>query len=457
MTIPTPRKEFSNKSNNASLSIKKLATHLLKLTGNWPKVISGQLCAPDGDGVMPLPDPPCLFAYIDRFAEVKWRRGGVPKAEFFAGLPHNCERYEWASPHPHFPPLPGVYYTTKPPLPANTGKLDELVARFSPATEYDRLLIKAMVLTFFWGGPKGKRPVFAITTDGGDAKKGRGAGKTTLAEVLAGLVGGVIGLQVRASTDRTRAVLLSPAAWGRRVVLIDNLKSYRFSSDEFEGLVTCEEITGHRLHHGFAARPNYLTYVVTVNGASFSKDMAERSVVVKVKQPTTSPTWYADTRALITEHWDEIVADVRWHLVKKPGMKLNGTDRWPDWCRGVLSKTDKPNAALKLTEQRRRAIDADDGDEEDVVDHVRTRIAAACESVDRVVWVPVLLMAKWVMELRRDFTQHQASQFLRAMVPRVFQYHRHSAGTRYYVWRGKEAEPSTPPITLSYEVNNAAH
>lgn len=459
MSTPETRVPFGNVSNDTPLSIQQMAEDLLGVTGGWPKRIAGQLCVPDGDGVAPLRDPPSLFAYIDRYAEVRWRRGGVPKAEFFAGLPFYCERYEWTSPHPHFPPIGGVYYGKAPPKAKNTGRLDELIARFAPATEMDGRLIKALALTLFWGGPNGKRPMFTVTAVGGGHKKGRGAGKTTVAEILAGLVGGVIGLKPRASADRTLSTLLSPSAWGRRVVLIDNLKTYRFSSEEIEGLVTCDEVSGHQLYHGFATRPNHLTYVVTVNGASFSKDMTERSVVIELAQPTTSPTWYAETTAFIVEHRDEIVADVRWHLEKKPGKKLTSTDRWPDWCRGVLSKIDTPNAALKLTEERRRAIDADDSDEEDVLDHVRARIVAACTeegSADRVVWVPVLLMVKWVTELRRDFNPSQASQFLKSVKPEVIHYRR-TNGARYYEWRGKDAEPGTPPIVLTYKPDKDGH
>lgn len=459
MSTPVTREAFSNVSNDIPLSIQQMAEDLLGLTGGWPKLIAGQLCMPRGDGVVPILKPAALVAYIDRSAEVRWRKSGVTKEEFYEGLGHSCDEFEWASPHPHFPALPRVYYGATPPSAANTGRLDELVARFSPATDMDRRLIKAMVLTLYWGGPKGKRPVFTITTDGVDDKKGRGAGKSTLAEVLAGLVGGVIGFQARASPDRIRSGLLSPASWGRRMVLLDNLKTTRFSSDEFESLVTCEEVTGHQLYRGFATRPNYLTYVVTVNGASFSKDVAERTVPIHLTQSAKSPTWYAETRAIIDQHRDEIVADVRWHLEKKKGPILIATDRWPDWCREVLSKTDKPNAALKLIEERRRAIDADDLEEEEVLDHIWACIVAAGVAegtVNRVVRVPAVLMAKWVTELRRDLHQNQASHFLRSMKPGVLRYHR-TKTARYYEWRGKDATPETPAVTIAYKVTRDAH
>jgi hypothetical protein len=218
-------------------------------------------------------------------------------------------------------------------------------------------------------------------------------------------------------------------------------------------------VTGHQLYRGFATRPNYLTYVVTVNGASFSKDVAERTVPIHLAQSAKSPTWNSETKALIDQHRDEIVADVRWHLEKKQGVILTAFDRWPDWCREVLGKTDKPNAALKLIEERRRAIDADDLDEEEILDYIGACIVATgvpTESLNRVVRVPAVMMAKWVTELRRDLHLNQASHLLRSMKPGVLRYHR-TKTARYYEWRGKDAKPDTPPDEITFKVTRGAH
>src|SRR5262249_31842031 len=153
-----------------------------------------------------------------------------------------------------------------------TGALEEFVDRFSPATPLDRQLIVALILTLFWGGPPGKRPAFVITSgDRADKHKGRGAGKTTLAELVAKLVGGCISVPTHADPARVLTGLLPPPALPPRVALLDNVKLYRLSSEFIESLITCEMISGHRLYHGHATRTNLLTWVVTVNGASFSK------------------------------------------------------------------------------------------------------------------------------------------------------------------------------------------
>jgi hypothetical protein len=85
--------------------------------------------------------------------------------QFYERLLDQDVEYNWASAHPHFPAVPGVYYTTKPPKAKNTGKLNALLDRFSPATKDDRELIRAFILTLFWGGAAGQRPQFVVVAD----------------------------------------------------------------------------------------------------------------------------------------------------------------------------------------------------------------------------------------------------------------------------------------------------
>ena len=155
---------FSNLSNQL-LQISEMCEHLTSLTQGWPICVSGDLCYRDGAELRPLRSATALFAWIDQHARVSWRRGGVTKEEFFEGLLQQAQRFDWASPFPHFPPIRGVYYTYAIPAALYTGALDALVDRFAPATPHDRQLLKALVMTLYWGGPAGKRPVFVITSD----------------------------------------------------------------------------------------------------------------------------------------------------------------------------------------------------------------------------------------------------------------------------------------------------
>jgi hypothetical protein len=185
-----------------------------RMTDGWPRCISGVVCLPFHDEMLLLKEAADLFAWIASKAPVEWKRGAraVSKEEFFKRL-HQRERWAWASPHPHFPPVSNVYYLSEPPKPKNTGKLDALVDRFLPKTSEDRALIKALVLTLYWGGPPGKRPQFVIVADEDkDEDSGRGTGKTTLVQYLSELVGGCIDVEPSGNRERVCSNLLSPGS-----------------------------------------------------------------------------------------------------------------------------------------------------------------------------------------------------------------------------------------------------
>lgn len=448
------REVFANVSNDLALSIDNLITHLSAMTDGWPKLIAGTLCYTAGGELRPITSAKELFAYIDGFAACDWRRGGVTKEEFFEGLRQRAKRFDWATGHPHFPALGNVYYTCEFPKAQHTGALDELVDRFEVAGPQDRQLLKALFVTPFWGGPPGKRPAFTITTEpGSDDDRGVGAGKTTVAEMVGKLAGGYISIRHNTSPDRVLAGLLSPEALPYRVALIDNLKSYRFSSELNESLVTCESINGYRLYHGHASRPNFLTTIVTVNGAAYSKDMALRTVVIFLRRPERMPGWHRETTTYIEKNRARILSDIRWHL-GRPGKTMGRVDRWEDWCGEVLNRMEKPNALLRKLEERRADIDEDDHDAVEVVDHIRACLQAALPdaSLDRAsVVIPSLTLAAWVRKLKTTMTDRQVAQYLRHLQsPRLRPYR--TSKMRAYMWEGSKADPEAPPYVLTYKV-----
>ena len=450
---------FSNYAVDIPLEIDAIADSLLELTGGWPKCISGVLCYVNGDKVCVLADTAALFAWIGSRAPVEWRRGAraVTKEEFFKRL-HQRQQWDWATAHPHFPPVPNVYYLQPPPKAKNTGALDELIQCFRPKTAEDGQLIKALALTLFWGGPPGKRPQFVIVADEDeDADAGRGTGKTSVAQYLSELVGGCIDIDHAEDRHHILTNLLSPSSWAQRIVLIDNLKSTRFSNELLEKLITRSEITGHRMYHGFGMRPNLLTYVVTVNGAFFSTDMAQRSVVIRLERPPmTSNDWDADTLAFVTENRQRIVADVRWHLEVKPPVQLQQVDRWGPWCRQVLSRCAEPGALLSHISNQRSTIDADKLDSHTTLDYLRSCIGTyfVQESQDEfaemtspdnmIVWAPTVWLVQAVRGLHRHLTIRQAQQFLpRFTSPQLRKADRNNQ--RGYRWTGVLVDAASPP------------
>ncbi len=140
-----------------------------------------------------------------------------------------------------------------------------------------------MFLSAFWGGPPGQRPAYLIESVDDDGKGGRGVGKSKLAQAVAALAGGHIDARPGEDIDKLMTRLLSAAALDRRVALLDNVKTLRFSWADLEALITADVISGRALYVGEGRRLNTLLWIITLNQASLSRDMAQRVVPVRLK------------------------------------------------------------------------------------------------------------------------------------------------------------------------------
>jgi hypothetical protein len=264
-------------------------------------------------------------------------------------------------------------------------------------------LILAAALTPFWGGPAGARPVLFIEGLPDDRERGRGVGKTTLAEILARLAGGHFDFEHSDDVARMKSRLLTPAALTKRVALLDNVKALRFSWAELEKLVTIDVISGHRLFHGEATRPNLLTWFVTLNGANLSKDLAHRAVVIRVKRPDPYVDgWKKATLAYVEQHRAAIVGDMV-ALLHDPPPLPGPASRWGPWEAGVLACVSDPAACLTELAARRAAVDAD----QDVADMVReqfiTELRRRRHDPERdVVFIPSAAAAQFVNEATEE-------------------------------------------------------
>ncbi len=297
----------------AKMPIAVVRNDLYDLTGDWPKRVGDVLFA-EGPGHKPLylDSATKFFAWLDDRCQVDWWKGtdAVSQERFYANLAMTAEAYVAVEAYPHWPPLPGVCYM-HPPLPESNGSyLDNLVERFSPFGPADAALIRAFILSLFWGGEPGTRPAWLIVGPDNDPAKGRGIGKSTFLAVLSELVGGLLEISPTEDIVTIKKRLLSPEARPCRVCRIDNVKTHRFSWADLEGLITSPVISGHRMYVGEGRRPNTLMWTVTLNGASMSKDMAQRCVVIKLNRPAHNPTWEEDVRQYIEEHRWQIIADV---------------------------------------------------------------------------------------------------------------------------------------------------
>jgi hypothetical protein len=260
---------------------------------------------------------------------------------------------------------------------AGGGALDEFLGAFHPLTPLDRQLMLAAVLTVFWGGPPGKRPAFLLTGPKADPMMGRGLGKTTFCQVVADeLAGGYLDIRPTEDVGRIKTRALTLEARTKRVFMLDNVKTYKFSWADFEGFLTSTVISGHQLFHGDGARPNTLTWLITLNNPSLSADIGRRAVPIYLARPAFSTGWEAAVRAFARDHRGAILADVRDRLMAPP-LPVPGRLGFGTWEQGVLARVGDPAGCTELILERRRALDDDQGDRDLVLAGFRDRISAS--------------------------------------------------------------------------------
>lgn len=345
-----------------------------------------------------------LFAFYDDRADVRWSKAGevISEQRWFERRRDKARKFSAIETRPHFPPVRGVYYMHRKVPASSAGALDELMARFSPETSMDGELLKAMVLTWFWGGRPGARPSFVFTGPKGDPHMGRGVGKSTNASLLADeLLQGWLDASKSDDVEALKTRLLSSEMGRKRVAIVDNIKTHRFSNAGLEGLITAATISGRGLYVGEAERPNLLNWVLTVNGASLSKDMAQRSVVIRLGRPTYRPDWEDDVRTHIRENLWAIIADVRDRLAAASAISSART-RWATWERDVLGKLQWADCLQKLIVERQGEVDNDDDERTTVVDAIREKLEGTGRDPDRsYVLIPNSTFYAWIEEATR--------------------------------------------------------
>jgi hypothetical protein len=359
----------------------ELVDELVAFTGGWPRRMGGVLFAIDRHGrIWWIENQSGLFAWIDwqyRFDGGRgydWACGQdcLNHKVFLSACQTHCENWKQVELYPHEPSIPNHYYH-HPEITAGDGKhLNQLVDFFSPASEIDGDLIRLLFLSLCWGGPPGKRPLFMIESSSDSKGGGRGAGKTTLATMAASLVGGFISISPDEPINEINSRLLSPRGLECRVGLIDNLKSLRFSSSSLERLVTSDVISGKQMYVGESRRPNTLQWIITSNMPSLSKDLAQRSVIVRVTTPVYDPDWQDKVRNYIEEHRWQIIGDIVAEL-RSEGNLPEGYQfsRWSEWETQVMSKAPEPGSLAVEIFARQATVDDDRETGEEIADEIR--------------------------------------------------------------------------------------
>ncbi len=367
------------------ISMRGIMHNFRKVTDNWPKRVGKALFYVDKDTPNPIdPDfypiqwlnsPSSLFGWAGSYtgSPIAFAKtsGCHNKEEVFAEFQRTGEPYESVEQYPHEPRVPEVYYACKEQeewKSTRPGCLYELVARFSPAEPVDYDLIIAFLATLVWGGAGGQRPLFVITSD-----SGRGAGKTTFVSLLTSIVGGSLSLSSQADDQIIRQRLLSPEGMEKRAILLDNVKSLKFSWAEFEALITSEKISGKQMYVGEASRVNRITYVITINGPSLSTDLAQRAITIKLGKPVHTGDWLADTAKFIVENKTNIIAELL-ELLRQPIKPLQANTRWGNWETNVLCRLSNAERCQEVIRARQAALDAEQDESNLILEHFEKQL-----------------------------------------------------------------------------------
>lgn len=368
----TDNVESKTKQNRISLSMSEILQRTRNQTGNWPRRVEDVLFVHDEHGISYLEKTHSLFGWLhSSVGRVQWSSGSstVKQTELFSELRRMATAYENVEVYPHQPRFPNHYYAYQEPIKGNGTRIRELIERFAPATLVDWDLILSAFITPGWGGPPGCRPCYVITS-----QFGRGVGKTTLAEMVGLLWGGALSLSHHEDIQKIKTRLLTPNAMTKRVCILDNIKSLKFSWSELEHVITATSVDGHRMYHGNGTRPNTFIWFVTLNGASLSTDLAQRSVIIELDKPKRSASWLDETRQFIEQHRAELISDIIRILRSKPAI-LDKFSRWATWEREILARLSEPSDCQKVIAERQDAVDVEaeeaDNIEEEFARHLR--------------------------------------------------------------------------------------
>jgi hypothetical protein len=443
--------ELSHRRHWEAVPIDTICDDLVAHTNGWPKAAGGQLFVEGPDGRPRfLGSPAALFAWAHSQAELDWRRGPrfVTKEELFERLKDVVEHYEGIEMLPHYPTMEGIYYM-HPPVPSGNGKaLDTFLNYFKPNSEEDRVLMKAAIMTLFWGGPPGDRPAFLVTGPPNDPQRGRGVGKSKFIDIILDeLCGGCVDVTQNDTISGIKTRLLSADGRQRRACRLDNVKTHRFSWAELEGLITASTISGKRLYHGEGQRPNTVTWLISINGASLSKDLSQRVIPIELARPVHRSGWEREVRKFARAHRDEIVADIL-ALLKTKTKSSAISSRWADWDARVLARAatsaDEVASCMNLISERQNAIDDDEQEKDLVRSYFCNALSAAVGSApdDRWIFIPVPIVVEWLeTSTRKTRPTGQAMTFLENLgIPEL----RKTKNNGYpgFTWKGMRCKGS---------------
>lgn len=410
-------KDGSERMVKVAHSQRQIVESILELYEGWPKKIGKQLFFASKSEIEFLDKPSSLFSWLREKKDVVWGAGDemVTKEELYISMTRHVEGFSDVQLYPHFPPIGDVYYTCEKPVRGTGKNLERMLNFFSPATPVDRELIRAAIATTFWGGPPGQRPAFLVSAAAG---AGQGTGKTTLAAMIGRLTGGAVDISTGTDTEEIKRRFLSGEDTKKRVVFLDNVKKTKFSDQGIEALLTASEISGHKMFVGSCSRPNLLTWFITMNGPSLSRDLAQRCINIVLKRPQHSGNWFEDATRFIDGNREAIISDIC-HFFSLERKEISYPSRWGLWEREVISRVNDPESVTALIRSRESTNDDDYQQANAIEEYVTEQLEKAGYPRMCRVHLSNDRLSRWINAALGDDTQHGGMRHAGALAARL--------------------------------------
>jgi hypothetical protein len=216
-------------------------------------------------------------------------------------------------------------------------------------------------------------------------------------------------------------------------------------------LVFCFACKGVGYSRGLLFWSLWLTYCLTLNGASLSRDMAQRCVIVKVKRPDYAASWEEETRAFIQQHRWVIIGDILAAL-KASAPSLPSHSRWGAWEDAVLARVGDPAECQRVIQERQETVDEDAAEAEIVREALVEELRRRGHAPDReAIWIPSKDLAGITNSAMGDNRPvNKATAYLRTLgIPELRESRRGSG--RGWVWRGQNASADAPTVTINQD------
>ncbi|MBV8194336.1 MAG: hypothetical protein JOY80_02280, partial [Candidatus Dormibacteraeota bacterium] len=254
-------------------------------------------------------------------------------------------------------------------------------------------------------------------------------------ELIADLAGGLIDLEEGEDITGLKTRLLSSEEGRKRVVRIDNLKTLKLSWAALEKFISSKVISGHALYRGECQRPNTVTVFLTLNRGTFSKDMAQRVIEIRLRRPAYSAHWLDRVRGFLDRHRWDLIGEVLGALADEPA-RIETRSRWPAWEQGVLAQCPDFTAAVQDEIARRvEAMDDDDADALECEEFYRAKLLLWKHNPEtQRVRIPTAINAEWLSEYaKRPYSASEATLAL-SIKPLTRLLYQRSRTARYWLW-----------------------